>query len=214
MIIIYPDNSTIKFLAGIIAKVSERLEIKIDYPQLNLRKLDEVFSDIQKSSPSRSIIYLGHGTGEELNDKVDSTISIGDARRIFKGRKILLLSCNSSDFINSLNNQFEVGIGFGNIPTSKAELTPGDYKKYNYDDFKCISLFRESLVVLFANALIEAQQMNYTFRELYDSIKLRVNKAICRCSLSKDKNERLLGELLFDLRIEMHLTGNWQSTIN
>ena len=135
-------------------------------------------------------------------------IGLEDAKQIFKGKKIILLSCFSSEFITSLNNEFNTAIGFGNILTSRAELSPYDYNKYNYDDFRCIDDFKSKLVELFKTSIIEAYTMNYTFLRLYNSLKLRINKIICQCSLSKDKTVQLVGDLMFDLKKEMTISGD------
>jgi hypothetical protein len=171
---------------------------------------ESIFDLIANYDSSRTIIYLGHGTADEINVNtgIDSVIGIEDAKQIFKRKKIILLSCFSSEFINSLNNEFDVAIGFGNILSSRAELSYKDYTKYNHDDFKCIDTFKTRLVKLFKTSIIEAYSMNYTFLKLYNSLKLRVNKIISQCSLSKDKTEQLVGDLMFDLKKEMTFWGN------
>jgi hypothetical protein len=214
MIIIYPNDSTTQFLSGIVNRISSTQQIKIDCPQLHLQKHEDTVYSIKNSDSSRTIVYLGHGTEYELNGGMDSTFSTSDGRYMFKGKKILLISCNSAGFINSLKNQFEVGIGFGNIPSSVAEFVPGKREKYGTNDSKCLTLFKDALVRIFADSLIETFQNNETFQQLYYSIKLRINKIICLCALSKDVNEQLLGELLLDLKNEMRLVGNRQRTIN
>jgi hypothetical protein len=108
-----------------------------------------------------------------------------------------------------------VGIGFGNIFTDESEvIEPQDQAKYGYDSYKCISVFRERLITLFKNSIVEAHLSNCSFLEFYHLLKLRINKTICSCSLSKDKTEHLVGELMYKLKKEMVLIGNATASMN
>jgi hypothetical protein len=211
MIIIYPFDKTTRYLEAI---VNDGLILKYvvnAYTEFTEETFEHQLDAVKNSDPSTVVFYLGHGTDEELQVNNNLDINFNQAQPIFKNKKIILLSCYSADFIESLNNHFEVAIGFGNILDSKTDLSYRDYLKYNHNDYECIYEFRSKVVILIKNSIIEAYINNYTFFQLYNSIKLRINKILSNCSLSDNKTTRLVGELMFDLKKHMILKGNSQA---
>lgn len=210
MVVIYPDDSSTKFLQPIIEGIYNNLKIEIDFHYVDLSPIESFLEKIREIDSTRTIIYMGHGDEDELNGNngFDTAIPIHFARNAFKNKKIVLLSCLSADFIFNLKNYYQSAIGFGNIPTGSNELSPKDYIKYNYESFECITLFKKKLAILFKNSMVEAYLLDYTFLQLYNSLRLRINKAVANCSLSVDKTERLVGELMFDLKKEIKIFGN------
>lgn len=215
MVIIYPPDPTTEFLSAIINEIS-KLPIEIKNHDFHYISKDDSINQVKDLDSIRSIIYLGHGTQDELNvnNGEETIISLFDARRMFKNKKIVLLSCYSSSFIKGLNNDYEVGLGFGNIPTSKSELKGNDIEKYNHEDYKCIDIFKLTLVSIFKNSILEAINLNYSFQQLYYALKLRINKKISQCSLSSDKTDRLVGELFYDIKKEIVLFGNHKANFS
>lgn len=218
MIIIYPSDKTTNILARIVSGITGQLKIELECFDFNYDNPQNTFDLIKNSDPFRTIIYLGHGTSNELNTNngIDNIITVYDAKRMFKGKKVILLSCFSSKFLDNLHNQFDVAIGFGNILSSRDELIHQsvEYYKYKHDDFKSIDIFIEKLVSLFKDSIIEAYILNYTFLQLFNSLKLRINKTVSQSSLSRDKTDRLIGELMFKLKNEMKLFGNSKAIIS
>lgn len=217
MIIIYPSDPTTKFLNIIVDKAQKTINCQIDRVKPDLYK--NTLMLIETTSISKTVLFLGHGFSEGIY----GGCYVADGRLVllrkdkgevlFKNRKVILFCCRSSEFISSFKDIFEVAIGFGDIKTTKEDLiTANDKKKYRAND--SIKIFRENLVDLFAKAFVESCQMNYTFLQYYNSIKLRINKQICRFSLSNDLNERLAGELMFELKKEMILVGNGNALFN
>lgn len=213
MVIIHPNDPSTRFLTCITEELVGQKKTEITCIQWDLFPIEVNLDAIQKVDQCRTVLYMGHGGPEELNRGIDTSITVADAKRVFKNRKVILLSCNSADFLANMDNCYDVAIGFGNIPTSMQELNPADDLKYKHDNYRCISLYREGLVRIILSSLLEGCVVNSNFLELYHAIKLRINKAICNCSLSTDKSERLTGELLFELKKELTLIGNCQSLL-
>lgn len=216
MVIVYPNDNSTRFLSSVVDGISSKLNIDIDYHYVNLEPIEFYLEKIQETDPSRTIIYMGHGGSDELNSNngFDTAIPIQYARSTFKNKKIILLSCISTDFIANLKNNYQAAIGFGNIPTGPSELSPKDYKSYEEEAPKSILIFKEKLVNLFKNSIIEAYLLNHTFLDLYISLRLRINKEIANSSLSGDRTDRLVGELMFDLKKEMKLFGNYNTLVS
>jgi hypothetical protein len=216
MIVIYPPDSTINFLEPILTKISPNI-----FKLYREDSSEKSFGTLTKFPNINVIIFLGHGNdvnlfGVDQNGIQEAQLHKNDAKEKFKNKKIICLSCKSSEYLSYIKEEFEVAIGFGNIITDKKEAinNVGDYVKYNYNDFKCIEIFRDRLVVLFANTMNDAFHYNLSFIQLFNLLRLRINKSICNSSLSSDKEERLAGELMFDLKKEMRLMGNFNALFN
>jgi len=209
MIVLYPNDPSTHFLSDICKVISNSENVDVYFRDKDTLTYEEIISIVEKSHLSRLILYLGHGTSTEIYYfGTENVITSEIAQQIFKGKKLILLACYSSEFLRTLNKQFYSAIGFGNILTSRAELEPRDYNEYNHEDFKCISLFREKLVKLFIQSLTEARALNSSFLQFNNSLKLRINKVISECSISEDKTDKLLGKLMFDLKTEIKLFGD------
>ena len=217
MIIIYPTDPTTKFLSDIVDAAKKNIlcevdRVKPDFYKTTLELIDSI-------PQSRTLLFLGHGFSEGLYGGcyvADGRLVLlrkDQGENIFKNKKVIFFCCRSSEFISSFEDTFEVAIGFGDIKTTKADLILAKDKK-KYRDNNSIKIFRENLIILFTNSFLESCRMNYTFLQYYNSLKLRINKCICKFSLSKDPDERLAGELMFELKKEMIIVGNSSSSFN
>lgn len=217
MIIINPSDPSIKFLNEIIETAKRTISCEID--KVMPEKYKTTLDLINSSHKSKTLLFLGHGFSEGLYggcyvaEGKQVLLRKDKAEVLFKDKKVILFSCRSSEFIATFSETFEVAIGFGDIKTTKDDLTSKHDKK-KYRDLNSIRIFRESLVNLFISSFVESSEMKYTFLEYYNSLKLRINKCICKFSLSEDPNERLAGELMFELKKEMILVGNSNALFN
>jgi hypothetical protein len=215
MILVFPHDPSTAFLKEIADKLKPFLSKDIDRAMPN--EYDKTISFID-SSPNSTFLFLGHGYSDGLYGGCyvihgrEILVKKDVALKLFNGRRIILFCCRSSEFLSKVEGSFQVAIGFGNIKTSKEDLlTKADKEKYR--DPESIRLFREKLVTIFTNALIETITMKYSFYQFYNSLKLRINKMICKFSLSKNPNEILAGELMFELRKEMILSGKQHTPV-
>lgn len=114
-----------------------------------------------------AMIFLGHGSsnilyGTNLNPIIDQKSgNLGYLR----GRKLLLFSCKSADYIKYYN--LNDAIGFGFIPTSKDDACDGA-QLHNLDisclDQTSLQVFRDSIVRIWLRTLKQADWDNtYTF---------------------------------------------------
>lgn len=208
MIVIYPSDPTTNFLNSIIFDDAIKQNIKEQYTVFHEDNFEDSLDMVAKHDSVNTILFLGHGTSDDLKMSNNVSFTSEYATSIFNSKKLILVSCYSADFLEALNGKFEVGIGFGNIIESRVELSPADYIKYNHEDFRCIDLFRLNFVKILKLTLAECYSSNFTFLQLYYSLKLRINKIVSQCSLSNDKTMRLTGLLMYDLKTSMVLKGN------
>jgi hypothetical protein len=209
MIVVYPSDPSTKFLQEIITNTDQFISKKID----DVLPTDYIktFSKINLIEESTTFLFLGHGFSGGLYGGCDNpeyrTIFISTAKgiNVFRNKKIILLACRSSEYINSLEGVYLSAIGFGNIVTSQQDLKTKNDIFYYRDS---IGIFRSDLLDLFSKSLIEAFKMEYTFLQFYNGLKLRMNKYICQHSLSKNINEKKAGELMFSLKKEMIIGGD------
>jgi hypothetical protein len=211
MIIIYPKDPSTKFLKSIVDKVKEILEVEVNYalPEAYPATIDFISS----KDENETIFFLGHGYSNALyggcyvasGKKI--LINLDNAEFLFKNKKVILFACKSSEFISNKFEIFNVALGFGNIKTDKEDLV-GQKEKKKYRDYNSIRIFREKLVFIFSSSLIEAIQLKSNFQQFYYSLELRMNKSINDFSLSNELNNKLAGELMFEVKKEMVLFGN------
>lgn len=217
MIIINPTDPSTKFLNQIIETAKKTISCEID--KVKPEEYKTTLDFINSTHKSKTLLFLGHGFSEGIYggcyvaEGKQVLLRKDKGEVLFKDKKVILFSCRSSEFITTFSETFEVAIGFGDIKTTKDDLTSNHDKK-KYRDLNSIRIFRENLVNLFISSFVESIEMNYTFLQYYNSLKLRINKCICKFSLSKEPNERLAGELMFELKKEMLLVGNGRASFN
>lgn len=209
MIIIYPSDPSTEFLQEIINNTNELVSKKINKVLPNDFK--KTLHEIKTSDGVTTILFLGHGFSGGLYGGCHNPqyrtpfVSTINGIHTFESKKIILLACRSSEYIDSLEETYHSAIGFGNIVTSQQDLkTKSEIFRYS----NSINIFRSDLLDLFSKSLNEAIKMEYTFLQFYNGLKLRMNKYICSHSISSNVNEKIAGELMFNLKKEMIIKGN------
>lgn len=172
---------------------------------------------IQETPENSVVVFLGHGHSTGLytpeSEKFSKEIFINSeiGNRIFNTKKVLLLSCNSNQYIRRLNS-FKFIIGFGNILSSmnevstEAEIETGVYRDLSEND---IHFFNSSYCYAIINALQNYNRGTYQFNELPTLIEFYINQKINEILLNKEvKNRVEIARLLFEFRNEMVLLKN------
>lgn len=217
MIIIYPTDPSTKFLKEIVTNIAKYTDF--DFDNVKPEEYDQTLDFLADKEDSNTILFLGHGYSDGLyggcyvpsGKKI--LISKKNADQILLDKKIILFACKSSEFLKSLNNIFHVAIGFGNIKTDKEDLVNRKEKK-RYRDYNIFIIFRKNLVTLFSKSIEESILEGYNFQQFYNLLKLRMNKCICKLSLSREPIDKLVAELMFELKTEMILIGNKNAKVH
>tara|TARA_R110002072_G_scaffold287464_3_gene453105 strand:- start:8620 stop:9264 length:645 start_codon:yes stop_codon:yes gene_type:complete len=178
----------------------------------NVDSVNESISFLEQVPEEDLIVFLGHGhsTGlyapESESFEKEIFIDINLANKVFKNKKVILLTCNSNQFIKKIIN-FRYIVGFGNILSSiqevnaEAEVSTGIYRNLSNQDIEYFNHSYCSAVVL---AIKKYQSGLYNFTELPKLIEFFINQRINKTLLKKETKNRVeIAKLLFEFRNEM-----------
>lgn len=172
---------------------------------------------MQEIPENSVVVFLGHGHSTGLytpeSEKFSKEIFINSeiGNQIFSTKRVLLLSCNSNQYIRRLDS-FKYIIGFGNILSSmnevstEAEIETGVYRDLSEND---IHFFNSAYSYAIINALKKYNTGTYRFNELPTLIEFYINQKINEILLNKKVENRVeIARLLFEFRNEMILLKN------
>lgn len=218
LIIIYPKDVSTDFLEEIIQIVSENhSRALVLYRLSSNEEHSEIFEIVPSFSNDDLIIFLGHGTSTALSGANHGTLNYGpfiseSQMKIFYEKKILLLSCRSSDFIRSFayTSGVNSALGFPNLITDKEELEyPEDEEEIAGVTEDDILNFRKVIVRVVAKSLNDYCKDSLSFYELYNRIRFRTTLEISL--LYKDSfegSDSPLGRMIRLMRDKMLFIGN------
>lgn len=173
--------------------------------------------DLISSNKSKSLlIFLGHGfstalyTAETKDYPKKVFIDSGNSH-IFEGHDVFILACRSEEFITKIPRRFNSAIGFGNIISSRSEISQEAELTSNFrnlDDseiahFNSIYMeaIRKSFELLFKRIII--------FHQMSDFISYFLNKNLNSILRSRDiKNRIEVAKLVCEFRNEMRIINN------
>lgn len=199
IICIYPSDHSTDFLSPI-ASVLESYGASVfrlqhtDYPYGKIKRI------ICESEPGTLIFFLGHGASDRLygamvNGNKDVFVNSHE-NDIFNDKSIVLLACDSSDFIQSYliktKTQYPPlnAIGFRALPTDWNDVIAvrdSDATAFNGIIEADIEYFRTTLVRIFANTVGYILDKGFSVKKFYTHIKLRFNKEIASLLIEKRK---------------------------
>lgn len=167
---------------------------------------------ISKIPNNDIIVFLGHGRSTGLytpqNKYFEKEIFIDQANGhiLFKNKKVILLSCNSDQFIRRLNSYQSI-IGFGNILSSmdeviiEAETLTGKFRPVEKED---IDFFNISYCEAIIKALKLVNDNLFEFKEIPKLIEFFINQIINKLLSDKANNNRKeIAKLFYEFRNEM-----------
>lgn len=183
----------------------------------NKDSVDNSIKYLQEIPANSAVIFLGHGhstglyTPEAVSFKKYTFVDKSNGKDLFANKKVILLSCRSSEFISRINLSNQI-IGFGNILSSveelgvEASLETGYYRDLSEDD---INYFNSSYCFAIISALKLYTSGIYLFKDIPVLIEFYVNKKINETLLNKEINNRVeIARLLFEFRNEMLFLKN------
>lgn len=202
ILIVHALDETTQFLLPLKEKFPEFYwEVKAD------SNIQHTLNKISQKSENSIIVFLGHGHSTGLyapNDKDNIIINKDIANEIFANKNILLLSCNSNQFIEKLNTYRHI-IGFGDILSSMEEVRI----RSEYEVNICISdedikWFNNTYIQSIIKTLRHLLKAKIEFSEVSKYIEFYINKEINR--ILRDKtiiNRKERAKLLFEFKNEM-----------
>jgi hypothetical protein len=157
------------------------------------------------------IIYIGHGSSsglyepDEEGDYNNYFLDVNWGNNYFQDQDIILLSCNSSEFIKKLH-LCSNSIGFGNIMSSIKELnihnnTATKKKILTEKDIDSFNKFYVHSIIKSVKLLIDNK---IRFDQIPKYIEFYINKNINSVLKNKSIENRIeIARLLFEFRNEM-----------
>lgn len=159
-----------------------------------------------EASQADSIIFIGHGSSRALYGiNFNEIICEGNGNiDIFSGKRIILFSCKSIDFIKhfKLNN----AIGFGLVPTSLIDTQSGkNFHNLSIGDLSVedLAFIQECIVRIWQNSLKESDL--FDVHKFYNAFSFYTNSEIVNCLLNHKStpNYRLIADVLYYLKEDM-----------
>lgn len=174
-------------------------------------KINEVKIKLGNLEEKNLIVYVGHGSSTGLYEPDEDGnydnyfLDANWGNNYFQDQDIILLSCNSSEFIKKLD-MCSNRIGFGNIMSSKKELdihnnTAVVKKILTEDDINSFNKFYVHSIIKSLKLLINNK---INFHQMPKYIEFYINKNINDILKNKlIENRTEIARLLFEFRNEM-----------
>ena len=194
---IYPEDLTTDFLLPLYEHICNNMHavgIHTDTTDED-DSLDKIYEEIKDAEV---VIFLGHGTSQKLyGSRCDNVVFEEANQELLHDKRLLLLSCNSNQFIH--NYGLENAIGFGFLPTSLDDVrqTRKLHEICVEDlDKKDVDSFNTSLVQAFVSTMSdEALSDFHLFKE---RLKFNISKEIVQCLVKRDTpNFRTVADELY-----------------
>jgi hypothetical protein len=137
---------------------------------------------------------------------------------IFKGKKIISLSCNSNGQIGrkSVENGAKVFLGFGDLPTSIEELEEqGEKSKSGVSLGKIEQALKTEINDIIKKSVRIGIIKNYSFSELVDLINFITNQKISHYLVNQKKvsERKLIANYLYTFKKEIKIYGNGKENL-
>ncbi|EPH06895.1 hypothetical protein HMPREF9713_03443 [Myroides odoratimimus CCUG 12700] len=178
--------------------------------------LDLILEGISTLSDNALVVFLGHGFYGGLHvidDEGHNNIFISktNCNEVFNNKRVLLLSCDSNQFIEKIEQANEA-IGFGYILSSieEKQVRIDNYNEY-YGEIAEVDINQFNNI--YCNSVIESIKLylnnSIEFGKIPIYIEFYINKAIMETLEQKDNPVRKdLTRLLFMFRDEMRYLKN------
>lgn len=182
---IYPEDLTTDFLLPLYDHVCNNLHaigIHTDTTDDD-DSLDKIYEEIKDAEV---VVFLGHGTSKMLyGSRCDNVVFEEANHELLHNKRLLLLSCNSNQFVH--NYGLEHSIGFGFLPTSLDDVrqTRKLHEICVEDlDKKDVDCFNASLVQAFISTMSDETMFN--FRLFKERLKFNISKEIVQCLMKRE----------------------------
>lgn len=221
--IIHPKDRSTDFLH----EISEYL-LKLKPSNIKIYRIDnrenhaEIFTVVPNLPPTDFIVFLGHGTSTALSGAITNSYDnqefiCENQLKIFKGKEILLLACRSNQYLKKYHkdSNLRTSIGFPNMITDHEEIDfHDDQNRISDITPEDIEKFRGILVDVIKYSLEDYIHNNLSVSQLYNRIKLRLNKKVISIYLTDSTTNKLpLGKMINDLVDDMVIFRNFHRSI-
>ncbi|MGJ3234358.1 hypothetical protein [Marivirga sp.] len=237
VLIIHPYDKSTAFLGRIKNHLQTEFPENFHYFSIkpNTASHNQCLKTIKDFSPDGLLLFMGHGKSNCLygakgdyygtlenelvkaeepdkyfyEDNFINDQNIG----VFRGKKIISLSCNSNGQLgrNSVENGAKVFLGFGDLPTSIAELKEqGEESKSGVSLGKIEQALKTEINDIVKKSIGIGIKRNYTFSEVVDLIHFVTNQKISHYLVIQKKisERKLIANYLYTFKKEIKIFGN------
>lgn len=237
LLIVHPYDKSTRFLERIKNYLQADFPNDSHYYSVkpNIESHNQCLEAISNFSASHLILFMGHGKSNRLygakgdyygtleNNDVknenpdlyyynDDFINVGNID-ILKDKKIIALSCNSNAQIGreAVAKGAKVFLGFGDLPTSIAELKEkGEENKSGVSLGKIEQGLKTEINDIIKKSIVISIKKNYTFNELVDLICFVTSQKISHYLVNQKKlsERKLIANYLYTFKNEIRIYGN------
>lgn len=199
---IFPKDPTIEFLEPLFDEICERYSAMplIGDPQDDDDYLDKL---VELSSRCDTIIFLGHGSSKVLYGVNFNELIHSENVDVFRGKNLILFSCNSVDFIKK--NSLTRAMGFGFVPTSDYDVEEGKLHSLSLKNLSTpdIIYIQNAIVKIWLDTIHEAEISDVN--HFYSVFSYYTTVEIVKCLTKKEStNFRLIADILYYLKTDMN----------
>lgn len=207
--IIHPKDDSTNFLVAIYSYLLENTDAKINILRIANKEDHSNFYDIIPKIPNNELIlFFGHGTsfglsGARTKEYEEIEFITLKQLKVFADKNIILLTCRSNQYLKTHFDEciIKSAIGFPNLITDFEEVEyHDDPKRVENIKQEDINIFRNMIVGIIKYSLEDYINNNLTIQQLYNRIKLRINKRVINLYIeTPNKGKLILGKMLNDM---------------
>lgn len=197
IVCIYPEDETTAFLQPLYVHICDTISavgIHNDTTDED-DSLDNIYDEIKDAE---CVIFLGHGTSSILyGSRYDNVVFESNNHNLLDGKRLLLLSCNSNQFIKKYEKNDSIGFGF--LPTSLDDVRK-TRKLHNVDIENIEKIDVDTYNMALVQSLINTISLNtmYDFHLFKERLKFNISREIVSCLTKRDSpNYRIVADMLY-----------------
>lgn len=213
--VIYPKDSSTEFLLeipkAIIGAVGTE-KINLIMIEASIDSYNQGKDSIQSIEEKDIVLFMGHGQYDMLFGAESPTFPkepfIKKTEiRLFENKYLFSLSCYSNELLRTTFSYSKIlsSVGFGSLPTEMIEVESNKRLKDQGVNIRIIESYKQILVELVSKSFIYLISSECDFLKMTNYFLLLLNKKISEVILNdkKDKDFRILADLLFQMRSEL-----------
>lgn len=197
IVCIYPEDETTAFLHPLYEHICSTLNavgIHNDTTEDD-DTLDKIYAEI---NDAECVIFLGHGTSSILyGSRCDNVVFESNNHNLLDGKRLLLLSCNSNQFIKKYEKNDSIGFGF--LPTSLDDVRlTRTLHNVNIENIEKIDVDAYNMALV--QSLINTISLNtmIDFHLFKERLKFNISREIVSCLIKRDSpNYRIVADMLY-----------------
>lgn len=197
IVCIYPEDKTTDFLQPLYEHICDTISAVGMHNDTTDEddSLDKIYDEIKDAA---CVIFLGHGTSSILyGSRSANVVFESNNHNLLDGKRLLLLSCNSNQFIKKYEKNDSIGFDF--LPTSLDDVRlTRTLHNVNIENIEKIDVDTYNMALV--QSLINTISLNtmYDFHLFKERLKFNISREIVSCLIKRDSpNYRIVADMLY-----------------